>query len=606
MLVNLTNHPSASWGEIQKNTAIKLYGSIVDIPFPHINPMADEIDIKHEAKKYLEQILNLKPNAVHVMGEMNFTFQMVYFLMQQGIECVASTTKRIVEDLPDGSQKSQFEFISFRKYNFLIEENLKINEPAIVLNKGQKQAFDLMTEFLLPRNEHNVFILKGYAGTGKTTLLKNLIAHCNENKLSVSLMASTGRAATVLRNKTKNNSSTVHSLVYKFDEIKQTGDKAWDLDGKSGDQLFLNFQTCKLDEDEYSDVYIIDEASMISGSTNKSTEGTKFGSGNLLTDFLSVIGNSKVIFVGDTCQLPPVDESSFSAALEKKHIQDTYSKKVMDFELTEIQRQGENSEILEIAKPLREQILAKKIPEWPKLSLRYYFKDVKIYETTHTLIQKYLSTFHTHGSENCILVTHSNLEAFNNNKEIRKSLFPNQNTIQKGDLIMIIKNCMLTGLKNGDQAVIQEIESKENRAGLVFIQVKLKDINSGVSFDTLLVENLLNSAASALDNESLQKIYIDFDQRMRKNKITRNSKEYKLKMKQDVYLNAIHAKYGYSITLQKAQGGEWLHVFLNITKSVYVSKFEGYPENMLKWFYTAITRTQKYLYLNQGSWIKIN
>ena len=98
---------------------------------------------------------------------------------------------------------------------------------------------------------------------------------------------------------------------------------------------------------------------------------------------------------------------------------------------------------------------------------------------------------------------------------------------------------------------------------------------------------------------------IDFDNRMREKKINRNSIDYKASMKKDPYLNSLHVKYGYAITLQKAQGGEWRHVFLNIKKSVYISKFNGNPQDMLKWFYTAITRTQKYLYLNHGSWINL-
>ena len=97
----------------------------------------------------------------------------------------------------------------------------------------------------------------------------------------------------------------------------------------------------------------------------------------------------------------------------------------------------------------------------------------------------------------------------------------------------------------------------------------------------------------------------DFDNRKKEQNIHRNSKDYKVSMKTDIYLNSLHVKYGYAITLHKAQGGEWKHVFLNITSSVYVSKLNGKPQDMVKWFYTAITRTQKYLYLNTGSWINL-
>jgi ATP-dependent exoDNAse (exonuclease V) alpha subunit len=122
----------------------------------------------------------------------------------------------------------------------------------------------------------------------------------------------------------------------------------------------------------------------------------------------------------------------------------------------------------------------------------------------------------------------------------------------------------------------------------------------------MLIESLLTMPSAALGSEYARGMIIDFDHRMKNVNINRNTSAYKDKMMTDIYLNALHTKYGYSITLQKAQGGEWQHVFLNITKSVYISKYAGKPQDMLKWFYTAITRTQKYLYLNFGSWIRFN
>lgn len=605
MLINFTNHPFSTWSETQKETALEKYLKVIDIPFPHINPNADELDIKSEAIKYLEQILELKPSAVHIMGEMNFTFQMVYFLMKEGISCIASTTSRIVEDLPDGSQKSIFKFEKFRSYNFLIENNLEATEKKLKLSKGQNDAFNLLQNFISKNVNENVFILKGYAGTGKTTLVKYFIEHCLKEKLKITLMASTGRAAAVLRSKTKFNSSTVHSLVYKFDEVKATSEDAWQTKGDEKGQLYLNFSPVIFKEDDYSDVYIIDEASMISGFTNKNVNGTKFGTGNLLNDFLQVVGNAKVIFIGDPCQLPPVDELSFSAALDKTHLIEKYNKKVIEFELTEIQRQAENSDILEIATPLRNQIVNNTIPEWPKIELHHHFKDVKLYDSTQKLINVFLSAFKIYGSENCIFITHKNTEAYENNLSIRQVLFPNKSSVQRGDILMIIKNCLVTGLRNGDQVVVQEVGDKEFRAKLTFLRIKVKNINNGDIHDTMIIETLLNNSHPELGSTSARHMIIDFDSRMSSVKISRNSSDYKSAMKKDLYLNALHAKYGYSITLQKAQGGEWQNVFLNITKSVYISKVQGKNADMLKWFYTAVTRTQKKLYLNMGSWIQI-
>ena len=369
--------------------------------------------------------------------------------------------------------------------------------------------------------------------------------------------------------------------------------------------MYLNFSPVVFQDTDFSDVYIIDEASMISGFTNEKLNGTKFGTGNLLSDFLQVVGNAKVIFIGDPCQLPPVDELSFSAALAKTHLVEQYKKKVIDFELTEIQRQAENSDILEIATPLRNQIVNNNIPEWPKIELYNHFKDVKLYDTTEKLIANFLSVFKIFGSENCILITHKNSEAYENNIAIRHILFPNKPTVQPGDLLMIIKNCMVTGLRNGDQVMVVEVGEKEVRARLTFLKIRVKNINNGDIHDTMIIETLLNNSYAELGSTSSRLMIIDFDTRMASVKIERNSSDYKSAMKKDIYLNALQAKYGYSITLQKAQGGEWQHVFLNITKSVYVSKIQGKNTDMLKWFYTAVTRTQKKLYLNMGSWIQI-
>ena len=605
MLINFTNHPSEIWSDAQKNTAIEKYKEVVDITFPHINPNADELDIKAEAVKYLDLILEMNPTAVHIMGEMNFTFQMVNFLMQEGIECIASTTSRNVEDFEDGTQKSVFKFIKFRSYNFLDNDTLDIITEDITLSFGQQQAFDLMKSYLFASDNNSIFVLKGYAGTGKTTLLKYFINECCNEKKTVTLMASTGRAAAVLKTKSKFNAVTVHSLVYKFDEVKATSEDAWSTKGSETGQLYLNFFPCLIQSDDITDVYIIDEASMISGHTNETINGTKFGSGNLLKDFLEVVGNAKVIFVGDPCQLPPVDEISFSAALDTNHLEDIYHRKVIEFELNEIQRQAENSEILEIATPLREQIVTNLIPDWPKINIRASYRDVKVFNSTIDLIRQYLVLFKTHGSENCILITHKNSEAFDNNQMIRADLFPGKKNIQPGDILMVIKNCLLTGLRNGDQVIVLETNESERRAQLTFLTVKVKDINSGVIFETKIIDTLLNNSSPNLGSEDSRGMIIDFDNRMREKKINRNSLDYKASMKKDPYLNSLHVKYGYAITLQKAQGGEWRHVFLNIKKSVYISKFNGKPQDMLKWFYTAITRTQKYLYLNHGSWINL-
>ena len=365
MLLNFTNHPFNTWSDEQKQAALEKYTIVEDLPFPHINPNADELDIKSEARKYVELIISRKPMAVHLMGEMNFTFQLINYLMEEGIECIASTTKRMVIDQEDGTQKSTFNFVRFRSYNFLDEGKIKTEE--IVLSEEQDKAFHLLADFVKETSEDQVFILKGYAGTGKTTLLKYFISDCIKNKKSVCLMASTGRAAAVLKNKAKYNATTVHSLVYKFDEIKATTEEAWQIKEDSKGQLFLFFSASVISKDSKKDIYIIDEASMVSAHDSEEINSVKFGTDNLLRDLFDSVGDAKVVFVGDPCQLPSVDISSISAALDKKFIEKNFHKKVVDFELVNIQRQAENSEILKIATPIRESIVNNQIPDFPTL-----------------------------------------------------------------------------------------------------------------------------------------------------------------------------------------------------------------------------------------------
>lgn len=606
MLINFTNHPFETWSNLQKDAAIVTYGKVIDLPFPIVAPTADEIDIKLEAKKYLKTIIDMNPEAVHIMGEMNFTFQMVFFLLQEGIECIASTTTRDVQNLEDGTQKSGFHFHQFRKYNFLIDDTLKKDVPKIDLSTEQIAAFDAIKSFLSPDNSASVFILKGYAGTGKTTLVSFIAEFCKKEKIRINLMATTGRAASVLRKKVGLNATTIHSLIYRFNGVKEKDGQSWESEvGKTG-QIYLNFEVSQDPDINWDGVFIIDEASMLSGTTNAKQDGIKFGTGNTLIDLFKLTKQAKVIFIGDPCQLPPVDQMAQSTALLKSEIHRISQKEVTEFELTEIQRQGENSDILDMSLPIRTRITENDVQKEINLIVKDYYKDVKVLSSTAELIKKYIETFRVFGFEQCIMITTTNQEALNNNLIIKKHLQQGNNKVQIGDLLMITKNCMLTTLKNGDQVKILDIGTSEYRLGLNFLNVRIKDINSGDEYDTLLVESLLYGVESTLETEKTRELIIDFDIRTKERKIMRNSADYVKLMRTDKYVNALQANFGYSVTLHKAQGGEWKYVFLNITNSVYAPKYNGKPESIFKWFYTAVTRTQKYLYINKGGWIKLD
>jgi ATP-dependent exoDNAse (exonuclease V) alpha subunit len=602
MLLNFTNHPSAGWSEKQINAALDTYESIEDLPFPRIDPMDDEEELKELAKKYLTEIKDKNPTAVHIMGEMNFTFIMVNYLTNAGIACIASTTERDVETLSDGSLRTVFNFVGFRKYLQLLEKDVEAFQEEFELTSGQASALEKMKNFAADQ-DLNIFILKGYAGTGKTTLVRHFLKECSKLNKSVTLLATTGRAASILKAKSGVEATTMHSLIYRFNEIQSTNGSNWE---DNMNQVFYHFKSIQVDEANAADIYVVDEASMISGVTFEGINDAKFGTGNTLNDFFQAIGKGKIVFVGDPCQLPPVDIESFPIALSSEMMRKRYpTKKIDEAELTEIVRQAENSQILEIAAPIRKAIVEKQVEQFPKLMIKRGVPDIVITSTTSQLIADYLKVVNKNGVENAIVLAHKNDQVFSNNVIIRKSLFPGQSRVQVGDLLMVIKNDTITKLRNGDQVKVVELGVEETIAGCKFINVKVKNIFNNEIFTTKLIEDTLYMAIGDLTADKNKALIIDFDKRMRDKTFKRNSELYKDAMRSDPYINGLRTNFGYSITLHKAQGGEWQHVFLDLDTSVYVASYNGKPMDVLKWLYTAVTRTQRLLNVKNCPVLKI-
>lgn len=465
----------------------------------------------------------------------------------------------------------------------------------IVLNPQQFAALEAIKSFLKTKDQ--IFILKGSAGTGKTTLVHAICKHCEDIRTTFRLTATTGRAAKVLSTKTGQEASTLHNTLYVFDEVAGhdvSGADPWE--SKTG-QLFLNFGLRNNTEpDSHPQLIIIDEASMISHLTQVTTDMAVFGSGNLLNDLLQFAGNSKIIFVGDACQLPPVAEASLSAALSQLYWMQQ-GKQAHQYELTDIVRQQTGNEILEIAGQYRRHILQ---PAGQRLLSFPHPKGRNVFATfgKEEFLEDYIELCKQHGITEAVAICHSNNHAFALNQYMRKQLH-GQHDLQPGELLMVVQNSYNVALVNGDQVQVETVSFDRERAGFTFLNVKVKSIFSDAMYDTKIISNLLYNSSPGLSSEETKALLIDFDQRMRNRGVYRNSAKYKNEMRKDPYLNALRAKFGYAITVHKAQGGEWQSIFLYLNKSIYAQVYNADgADKFHRWFYTAVTRAREKLVVN--------
>lgn len=472
----------------------------------------------------------------------------------------------------------------------------------IQLTTGQQEALNELKNFI-EQDEEEVFILKGYAGSGKTLLIRFLADWLIKKNQEGLLMAPTGRAARVLSNKTGYYAATIHSMLYVFSKISRTDahqaghedEEPWNEDVV---QLALHFELRAQSKNDQK-LIVVDEASMVSHLAEDHLHAARFGTGRLLHDLMHFAKGRKIVFVGDPCQLPPVSSDPFSAALSKSYLIKNFHVRVREFELTQIVRQQPNSEILRLADPIRQGIDNEQFTKWVKLDWPRT-EQVVLLNSEQNVIETFVKLFRKHGHHHAIIVNHSNALCSRVNKAIRQQLYPNKQNLQPGDLLMVVQNNITTQLANGDQVEILSLGKKVNYAGFDFIEARVRVLHNNSEYETLLLENLLHKEQPNLSREEFTRLYIDFDRRMRKKNIKRNSPNYLMNLQSDPYLNALKAKFGYGITVHKAQGGEWPVVFVNMNKSIYGMQ----PEPLYRWLYTALTRAQQQMYLTDGFWIK--
>jgi len=442
----------------------------------------------------------------------------------------------------------------------------------------QTELFGLLHNFLLKEDGDECFILKGYAGTGKTTVLGALVkALKNYNYKSV-LLAPTGRAAKVVTSYSGRKAYTIHKRIYRKKSALNV-DESFSI----ADNLAVNT------------LFIIDEASMVSDQLSGNNRDT------LLHDLVKYVYNKKnckLMLVGDTAQLPPVG-SDESPALDEQLMKASFSLKIYSYELTDVLRQQKDSGILYNVTRVRDMIRDGK-EAMPKIVTKGY-KDV--YRMTGERLEEGLEyAYNKHGHENTLIICRSNKNANLYNRQIRARLLWREEELTGGDQIMVVKNNYFwlqeqeegsTGfIANGDIAKIRKVRKIEEMYGFRFADVQLEftDYAEDPVLDCKILLDTLYSESPALLPTDQKRLYLeamkDYDHIANK-----RAKHNELKL--NPYYNALQIKFAYAITCHKAQGGQWNAVFVDqgyLTEDMVNTDF-------LRWFYTACTRATDELFL---------
>jgi exodeoxyribonuclease V len=453
----------------------------------------------------------------------------------------------------------------------MILENLG-HQPT----KGQEELIGRLTDFLMDEHEKKAFMVKGYAGTGKTTLISAVVRTLEFWKIKSLLLAPTGRAAKVFSSYAGKPAYTIHRKIYRQ---------------KSSTDGFGSFV---LNKNLFSNlVILVDEASMIS---NNFSEDSVFGSGRLLEDLISFVrdGNQcKLVLIGDTAQLPPVG-INLSPALDLSELSH-HIPVAGEYTLTDIVRQTIHSGILQNATKLRNQITGQNftIPVFRQEG----FNDIRFADGNELpdLLDK---TYREYGIEENIILCRSNKKANQYNAGIRKQVLFREEELEKDDLFMVVKNNYhwvtanpdIEFIANGDILRLLKVKKYEERYGFRFAFALFRLIDYNIEFEAWILLDTLTSESASLSSEDNRKLYQNVLEDY--SHIESRSKQYKL-VKEDPFFNALQVKYAYAITCHKAQGGQWKAVYVD---QGYITR-ERIDMEYLRWLYTAVTRATEKLYL---------
>lgn len=441
----------------------------------------------------------------------------------------------------------------------------------------QREVFALLQKFLLSDDENQCFLLKGYAGTGKTTLISALVKVLPGIKLKSVLLAPTGRAAKVISNYSGKKAFTIHKKIYRKKFAASP-----DMNFVLGENLMENA------------IFIVDEASMISDQVHD------YSRQSLLEDLIRYVYNGKnckLMFVGDTAQLPPVG-SDLSPALDKNLLASDFRLQVLSYELTDVVRQEKESGILYNATQLRE-LIRKDKHTFPKFIIKGYRDIFRM--TGEKLVEGLNYAYDKFGMENTIVICRSNKNANAYNQNIRNRILYREEEITGGDHIMVVRNNYFwlkpednSGdfIANGDIARVRKVRRVEEQYGFRFAElvIELLDypdqepVTCKVMLDTLYSES---PSLSVADNKRFFEAVMEDYQHI-------ENKRFRMEeIKKDPYYNALQIKFAFAVTCHKAQGGQWPAVFIDqgyLTDEMLNTEF-------LRWLYTGVTRSNAELFL---------
>ncbi|MEA4808041.1 ATP-dependent RecD-like DNA helicase [bioreactor metagenome] len=460
--------------------------------------------------------------------------------------------------------------------NSHLSRQIRQNFPHTPTNE-QLFALNILADFLLSANENSALLLKGYAGTGKTSLVGALVKTMSGLKQKSVLLAPTGRAAKVLSNYAGQQAFTIHKKIYRQDAFSNDLSAFHPSDNLHKDTLF-----------------IVDEASMIS---NQGIDSHYFGSGRLLDDLVHYVysgENCRLMLMGDTAQLPPVMQVE-SPALQADILKG-YNLQVDEIQLTEVVRQDLNSGILFNATLLRDSLRNNRVEIYPKLTVKG-FADIQMINGSE-LIEAISNAYSKDGLDDTIVISRSNKRANIYNNGIRNQILYREEELSTGDRLMIVKNNYfwtrnnkeIDFIANGEIVQVLRVRNESHLYGFRFCDVTVRFQDYDMELDIKILLDTLQTEAPALPKELNDKLFYTILEDYQD--ISTKSGKMK-KMKENPHYNVVQVKYAYAITCHKAQGGQWKNVFLDIG---YMTE-EMLGENFYRWLYTAMTRATDRLYL---------
>ncbi len=462
------------------------------------------------------------------------------------------------------------------KNNFFaveITENLHFTPTA-----SQEKAIQTLSEYLSMHNPYTIMVLSGYAGTGKTQLVAATVTTLIKYNIPFELLAPTGRAAKVLSAYTGQQASTIHRRIY-----------------NAGSQLIEEGGSYRLAcHKRDGTVFIVDEASMISV---QSGDYTGFGSGELLSDLLEYVHGAdacRLIIVGDRGQLPPV-HAVHSHALDIEFLSSRYGLNVFEASLVDVVRQGAGSAILDLATYLRALISIQPLPE---LRLAIPKVDDLRSISSDELIDSLDRSYRDVGIDECLVICYSNKRTLAYNRGIRAQVLSYEEELVRGERLMVARNNYSFAkrkdrsdfIANGEIIELMRTSKHYDLYGFRFVDAEVILLEQGEERKLRLIMDVLSSESAALSFDQRQEL---FDQVSLDYEHISSITDRRKALRKDLFLNALEVKYAYALTCHKAQGGQWQHVYIDLSILSYVP----YDEQLCRWLYTAVTRATERLFL---------